>query len=743
MRPLHLPVLPALIALVLLGACRDASETVIGPPADAASLATLVPPGGARGAVLDMNDAGVAVGWSLDATYATRAFRWARTGRLQSLGTLGGDWSEARFINAAGQVAGTSRTADGKMHVFLWTAAGGMRDLGTLGGSDLTLTGLSDAGLVAGWGSQANGSTAGFVARDGAPLQILAGYPTDVNGAGVVVGRTQLAPSTPFRWTESGGVEPLPAPWGTAAWGTPRINDTGMIAGVASAGGVNAATRVLRWRPSGGYQELDRCGDSGCLAPLSAPLAVNGHGIVAWAYDNDLTAWEPDGTVRSAKMAIQASTIVLSPDGKVAGSGYTYGPVHTRRAFLWRRSVGVGYYRTASAVTAVNNGGEVAGYAMVGEKQQPARFEAPDQHPPVADAGGPYEVLAGEALNLNAGLSTDPDGDPLRAYWDGFEPPCQWTSCRTRSSPTVTYRWAIPGEYTVYLDVMDPDSFFSSDRAQVRVLPNPGGPTRWGPYTAPAGQPIHLDGRRPDDSVGSRYSYQWTFHGAPRAAPRGPVLDKKYDNMGTYAISLTVRTWDGTLVERVQTQIVIGPPVLTFTARSPIVVQTPFVIGYEGYKLANHGTWQVSFNCGDGVWTAWSGSGVGHGMTCPGRPVGTYTVRGRIRDGAAGAVTEHSRQVTVYDPVPRNVQLSSWTTTPVGADVRVEVYFEDRGGPGPWTVYVNWGDGVVTQVTTDSPGSVYPVHRYSAAGTYIAHAYVRDPAGGGGRSEQTAIRISP
>jgi probable HAF family extracellular repeat protein len=727
MRPLRL--LLALIALVLLGACRDASETLVGPAPDAALLATLVPPGGARGAVLDMNDAGVAVGWSLDATYATRAFRWERTGRLQSLGTLGGDWSEARFINAAGQVAGTSRTADGKMHVFLWTAAGGIRDLGTLGGGSIVLNGLSDSGLVVGWGTQSNGSTAGFAARDGAPLQILAGYPTDVNGAGVVVGRTGLGASTPFRWTESGGMEPLPAPWGSASWGSPRINDAGMIAGVASTGGASAAIRVLRWRPSGGYQELDRCGGSGCL---DVPLAVNGHGTVAWIHGNDVMAWDPDGTVRSARTLIVSSSIVLSPDGKVAGTG-------SGRAFLWRRSVGVGYYRASSAITAINNGGEVAGYATVGEKPQPARFEAPDQHPPVANAGGPYEVLAGEALDLDAGLSSDPDGDPLRAYWGGFVPPCRWTSCRPApSSPTVTYRWTVPGEYTVNLTVMDADSFFSSASAQVRVLPNPGGSTRLGPYTAAAGQLIRFDGRRPDDPAGSRYSYQWSFY----KAPPGAVLDKKYNTQGTYDLSLTVRTGEGALVEVVHTRAVISLPTVEFVAPDVVSEGRPFLLGYEGYRLTNHATWQVSFDCGDGVWTPWRASSPGARETCPALLVGTHTIRGRLRDGAAGPVTEHSRQLTIQNRPPQNVYLSPSGGARAGASTAVEVAFGDTP-PGPWIVYVNWGDGVVTQTTTPSMDPVTLSHVYAAAGNYGAHAFVRDAHGGGGRSATRTITVAP
>ena len=52
-----------------------------------------------------------------------------------SLGTLGGNWSNASGINDAGQAAGYSHTAEGSQHAFITGPDGvEMRDLGTLGG---------------------------------------------------------------------------------------------------------------------------------------------------------------------------------------------------------------------------------------------------------------------------------------------------------------------------------------------------------------------------------------------------------------------------------------------------------------------------------------------------------------------------------------------------------------------------------------------------------------------------------
>ena len=78
-------------------------------------------------------DGSVVVGTARNASNIPRAFRWTASGGMQDLGTLGVP-SEANGVSADGSVVvGWARNAAGQQRAFRWTASGGMQDLGTLG----------------------------------------------------------------------------------------------------------------------------------------------------------------------------------------------------------------------------------------------------------------------------------------------------------------------------------------------------------------------------------------------------------------------------------------------------------------------------------------------------------------------------------------------------------------------------------------------------------------------------------
>lgn len=737
MRTLRLRALVAVSALALLASCRDRTESLVGPPEEGASFAETLAL--KRGAALDLNEAGVAAGW----IEGDRAFRWTRGGQLQVLGTLGGNYSRGAFINAAGQVTGVSTTTDGARHVFLWTAGERMRSLGTLGGSELVVTAFSDSGHVVGWGTQANGSTTGFIARAGAPLQLIPGYPLDVNGAGVVVGRTGPGASTAFRWTAGGGAQALPAPWGSAQWQPPQLNEAGVIAGIVTSG---TTSRVVRWSPSGGYEEVDDCGTyaSGCRPDV---LSLNEPGAVAWAGADSVAVWEEGGTVRKAAVVVAPSRVVLSDAGDVAGTGVTFPPAPTAvRSFLWRASGGVAYYSRASQVYAINARGDVVGSGAmqtgkdVGKRwnERPTWFDAAENHPPVATAGGPYEVAVGQPLTLDAAeLATDPDGDALRAYWSELSGNCcTFRDYRTGGRSTVTFQWNVPGEYDIALAVADADSLYARVTTRVRVLPATSPSTRLGPYAARAGEHVLLDGRRADDPTGTRYSYVWSVDGgAPRRLPAS--WTRRFDYADTFPLTLTVRDSVGALVEYVRTQAVIAPHgELGFFAPDSVPENAVFDIRLLGFKLSRNPRATVSYNCGNGVFTPWQTAAYATLRRCPALPRGTVTVAGRIRETPTSPVVEFTRQVVVH-PGPPIVRWSSAdvNTLRVGQTATGKLSFTSHPSDGPWTYRVTWADGAVTEGTTQDTALVL-THVYTTAGFYTVAASVKNASGRTGSAGQ-------
>ena len=68
-----------------------------------------------------LNDSGHVVGKSETAAGETHAFHWTAERGMLDLGTLGGEFSEAKIVNALGHVAGSSTLPNGDSHALFWT----------------------------------------------------------------------------------------------------------------------------------------------------------------------------------------------------------------------------------------------------------------------------------------------------------------------------------------------------------------------------------------------------------------------------------------------------------------------------------------------------------------------------------------------------------------------------------------------------------------------------------------------
>jgi PKD repeat protein len=87
-------------------------------------------------------------------------------------------------------------------------------------------------------------------------------------------------------------------------------------------------------------------------------------------------------------------------------------------------------------------------------------------NPPVANAGGPYNIHVGQSLTFDGSNSNDPDGDPIEYLWD-------FGDGSTGSGVAPEHSYSASGTYSVTLTVIDNKSVTDIDVATVEVTEVP------------------------------------------------------------------------------------------------------------------------------------------------------------------------------------------------------------------------------------------------------------------------------
>jgi len=251
--------------------------------------------GGAQTSALGINDAGIVVGYSNDATGNPRAFRYdpAATPPLLDLGTLGGDYAYATWINTAGAIVGYSETATGDDEAFMWTPAGGMQPLGSLGFGFSYAYGINDVNQIVGTAWADTGFQA-FVYELGAmqSLGTLGGADSEayaINNAGQVTGMSFLpgnGETRAFRYTPGNGMDPLPSLGGLSSRGEAIAPDGTIVGSCVTATGL---TRACLWTPANEVVDLNTRIDPALGWVLTNAMGINGNGqIVGFGNVNDV-----------------------------------------------------------------------------------------------------------------------------------------------------------------------------------------------------------------------------------------------------------------------------------------------------------------------------------------------------------------------------------------------------------------------------------------------------------------------
>jgi hypothetical protein len=179
-------------------------------------------------------------------------------------------------------------------------------------------------------------------------------------------------------------------------------------------------------------------------------------------------------------------------------------------------------------------------------------------HPPVADADGPYSGPAGSNIPLDGTDSYDPDGDTIFYFWD-FDNDDQFDDA---IGPSPNFSTVVPGLYTVGLKVTDSCGGVGTDRAEVEVTNSVVADAN-GPYTMHAGDTINLDGSGSYDPEGHAIvSYEWDLDdGGFYDDATG--INPPYTNSvpGTYTVGIKVTDeYGATDTDTAQVEVTNDPP---------------------------------------------------------------------------------------------------------------------------------------------------------------------------------------
>lgn len=169
---------------------------------------------------------------------------------------------------------------------------------------------------------------------------------------------------------------------------------------------------------------------------------------------------------------------------------------------------------------------------------------------PFANAGMDREVAVGDAVELDASESADPEDHELTFRWQLLPPEGSAALLDSTNNVTTGFVPDVPGLYEVTL--IATDGRLDSPPDTVRITATGDGPNTAplaaidAPVSGPVGERVQLDGTMSEDPDGDSLFYSWLLERVPEGSataltdPSSPTPSFTPDVAGDYSIGLVV-----------------------------------------------------------------------------------------------------------------------------------------------------------------------------------------------------------
>ena len=321
---------------------------------------------------------------------------------------------------------------------------------------------------------------------------------------------------------------------------------------------------------------------------------------------------------------------------------------------------------------------------------------------PTAVISAPDTAFKKKAVNFDADLSTDPNGDLLTYVWDFGD------GTPTATGDTTVHVYASSGTYTITLTVSDGES--SSSTSKIITVVNQAPIAEINSSNAVnKNANASYGGQLSSDPDYDVLTYSWDF-GDGTPVVTGTIVEHAYTSSGNFTVTLTVS--DGELSDSASKNITVynQVPVAVITAADSVNRNTTAVYDASLTTDDNGDDLTYSWIFGDGV-TA-TGVSVHHSYAAS----GSYMVLLTVSDGEVSI--NMSKLVTVLNQAPI-AKISSADTINKNTISVFDASLSSDSNNDVLSYSWNFGDGATAI-------GINANHTYSTTGTYTVTLTVND-----------------